>query len=93
MGLNILLTTLDGRDHPEWDWSKMAGDREATALIAQLPCEVVNPLPPPDYEPHYRPTDFAAWRAATWPGVNPERWPLMIDLLERDAEFHLYFSI
>ena len=94
MGLNIYCEGPDGKNHPEWDNAKLAGDKEFAALFSTLPYERGAKGGPPDFEPYYRPTDFAAWRAAIasrqWP--NPGRYEKLMDLLEANPEFQIYLS-
>ena len=98
MGLNISLIKLPppwGSIHPEWDDMKYGGDREAARLMNSLPieeCDLATIDVDRGINVFYRPTDFAAWRAADWPAVNPDRWRLLIDLLEADPDYWIYLS-
>lgn len=92
MGLNIAIQK-NGVDHPEWDSSRFAGDREFPSFMRGLPQIVKTSLGSED--PEYRPGDFAAWRAAIasreWP--NPGRFEKMMDLLEQNPDYWLYFGV
>lgn len=96
MGLNISLYDTKGRDHPDWDFTKHSGDREFASMVSELPCETLGD--PSDVYNfvgyHYRPADFAAWRAALatreWP--NPGRFEHMLDILEREPDYWIWFG-
>lgn len=94
MGLNILLYDAGGKEVPEWDWIRYAGDRDFAKLAGTLPHESRNRCTPPDIEWEYRPSDFVAWRAAVaaqeWP--NPGRYEHLLDLMEQRPDTWLYFS-
>lgn len=93
MGVNIYCETLSGQVHPDWDSSKLAGDRDFAAMIHQLPHRQEK-RDEMDIEGKYRPTDFPAWRAAiaaqTWP--NPGRFEHLMDILEADETQFIYLS-
>lgn len=100
MGINICLyDETTGREEPGWDSLRYAGDRELGLLIGSLPRRVRNGLKddltlPPDYEPHYRPMDFAEWRAAAaaLETPNPGRFEQLINLLEANPGLWVYLS-
>ncbi len=98
MGLSICLMKLApkwGTDHPQWDAGKHGGDREAVQLMHTLPneeCDLAVHEVDRGIDLFYRPTDFAAWRAAQWPDVNADRWRQLIDLLEADPDYWIYLS-
>ena len=95
MGLNICIERLPDRQrHPSWDWLRYGGDREIAALATKLPHLSKNVAEYPDYEWYIRPSDFSAWREAAtsqeWPCEG--RFDLMIDILEAEPDYWIYFS-
>jgi hypothetical protein len=94
MGINICVVNRRHQEHPDWDWIRYAGDREFAAMVGDLPKQEENWSSHPDFDWHMRPADFAAWRKAIadreWP--NPGRLEGLIDLLEREPDYWLYFS-
>jgi hypothetical protein len=91
MGLNIGLYK-GYQEHPEWDSACCAGDRDFAKLAGELPCEMKRESF--DDDPVFRPKDFAVWRAAVaareWP--NPGRFEHMLDLLEHDPDYWIFFG-
>jgi hypothetical protein len=88
MGINLYLQTLDGMNHPQWDYLRCAGDRELVDLVDDLPN-----IQSRFYEEVYtRPTDFAAWRVAVDKLPNPARHKKLLDLLAADESYWLYVS-
>ena len=84
MGCYLLVESDDGSP-TGWDFG-LAGDRQLAALIVTLP-RVHHPGHQPDDDPSdgFRPSDFAAWRAAELAHPephNPGRFTELIDLLE-----------
>lgn len=100
MGINLLVyDEVSGREYPGWDSLRYSGDGDIAKLLSDLPSVSRNGLRdhltlPPDCEPHYRPTDFEAWRRAAsnriWP--NPGRFEALIDILEKNPNCWLYIS-
>jgi hypothetical protein len=74
--------------------ARFAGDNEIATLLSSLPHEMKNRATPPDSDPHYRPSDFAAWRAAASTGewLNPVRFERLIDIMEKNPTFWVYVS-
>jgi hypothetical protein len=94
MGINIYLKTVDGAEHPDWDASRYADDREFPAWTVDLDREYERARGDDPWEASlFRPVDFAAWRAALPPERhNPDRFPRMFDLLEADERYWIYYS-
>ncbi len=95
MGINICVMRPDHTgDHPRWDWIRYAGDREFARLAASLPHDTKGPDGYGDDWIFIRPADFAAWRTAIakveWP--NEGRYDELLDILEREPEYWIYFS-
>lgn len=91
LGMNIIVRDDAGKEHPDWDDCRMAGDREWAASTDRLP--QVRYLGGGWLEDAIRPADFSAWRdALPADRVNPERIPHLLDLLEADARWWVYFS-
>lgn len=95
MGLNICLYRRDQTRHPDWDAGRLVGDREFAKLIDSLPHIAERWGDHMDFEWHYRPADFEAWRTALatqeWP--TPGRFERLLDLLEADPSYWIYFLI
>lgn len=95
MGLNVLVTTLDGRQHPQWDDGRYAGDRKLFEIAEAVPR--IDHIDDPGWgganDWYWRPTDFAAFRAAEWPDENRDRWAKLADILERDVDFWIFLSV
>lgn len=97
MGVNLILYP----QHPLWDDSRLAGDKEFAHMIGdELP--VITNVPKnatidwfyENGEPYYRPADFGVWRSVLarrrWP--NPGRFQLLTDILEQNPETWLHTS-
>lgn len=87
MGIHICVYGPDGGDHPDWDWIRYAGDRDFPSVISGLPAKEL-------YGRVFRPADFKIWREAIakvdWP--NPGRFEGLMDLLEKNPKYGIYFS-
>lgn len=95
MGLNVIVQTLDGERHPDWDDAKHSGDRELFEIAKAVPRTDHHDdfLPGGACDWYWRPTDFTAFRAAPWPEVNPERWAHLAEILERDRDYWIFMSV
>jgi hypothetical protein len=99
MGLNISVCRKGNFDQlPGWDWVRHSGDRDFQALVSALPATAKveeNWCAPYDFEFYVRPADFAVWREAIaareWP--NPGRFEWLMDQLEANPDFYIYFGI
>lgn len=99
MGVNICIyDEQTGKEVIDWDWFRHAGDRDIAKLIGELPHISRNGLKDnikfPDFEYHYRPSDFSVWRdvakAHQWPNMG--RFERLIDLLEDNPTYWIYLS-
>lgn len=94
MGVNICVINRSYKEHPDWDSGRFAGDKEFASMIGEFPRIEENWSGPPDIELYIRPADFAVWRAKLaereWP--SPERLERLVDVLEREPDYWLYFS-
>ncbi len=97
MSVHIYLRTRDDwRNHPDWaPLSGMNGGHKhfVREVMGNLPSEDIRVGEFPDFDWLTRPTDFAAWRAAT-SGEEYEGSTLrdMIDILEREPTLWIYVS-
>lgn len=89
MGIHLCCMTLDHADHPDWDWIRMAGDREFVSLMSKLPHERQG-----TENEYVRPTDFSEWRSAIEHANLPNkgRHSGLLDLLEADPNYWIYVS-
>lgn len=96
MGVHIQVQTADGKDHPDWDWVRYAGDREFADWTAGLPTQNLKPPPSSwadDIDYAYRPVDFPAWLAALPADrPNPDRFPALLRLLEANPDLWIRLS-
>lgn len=94
MGVNICVQNRAYKEHPDWDSMRYAGDKEFALMISEFPCVKENWSSQPDFEMYIRPADFSIWRKKLaereWP--NPGRLEGLVDLLEREPDYWLYFS-
>ncbi len=95
MGLNICVQRPDHTgDHPRWNWTRMVGDREFAKLVSKLPKVTKGPNGYGDDWIFIRPADFQARRDAIakveWP--NEGRFESLLDILENEPEYWIYFS-
>lgn len=92
MGIHISLYNAEGKQHPDWDWVRHAGDRDFPSWTADLPRQEGDPRNCL-LEDTFRPLQIDLWRAVLPPDrVNPDRFPLMLDLLEADEQWWVSFS-
>ena len=98
MGIHLSIVTLDHKPHPAWDTYRHAGDRHVMEIIEANGGTVQHPAPG-DYDPwkhgddiYYRPADFDALAAATWPEENPDRWALLQRILRDESNYWLFAS-
>jgi hypothetical protein len=91
MGIHICLRNAAGKDHPDWDWIRHAGDRDFPHWTKDLPR--VEGEPKGWTEDAFRPLDFPRWRAALPEDrINPDRFPHLLNLLEADEQWWVYYS-
>lgn len=90
MGLNICVIDRNAKDVPDWDWIRYAGDRDFPGVVGDLPTVSNEKL----YDGAFRPVDFPAWRERVsgreWP--NPGRFERLLDLLEANPDWWVYYS-
>jgi hypothetical protein len=89
MGIHLCIQTTNGRDHPEWDFTRMHGDRDFVQLMFDLPSAKAG-----EVGEYTRPADIGAWRTAVaeveWP--NEGRYEALLDILEREPSYWIYVS-
>jgi hypothetical protein len=94
VGVNLIIETLSGERHTEWDPFINGGHKQfAREILHKLPLVTHRSgenLRDIDY--HYRPSDFAAWREAVANLPNADLFRQMIDIMERDERWWLYVS-
>lgn len=90
MGINVCLYKMDSEqeEHPTWDWVRHSGDRAIPAWISTCDTiewhELIRPLTDNDF-------DFL--RGTIPPDCpNKQRWVEMLDVLQRQPEYGIYFS-
>lgn len=95
MSVHICIETLDGQEHPDWDWSLNGGHKEfAREIMHTLPSKQHqrNDNVWMDDTAHCRPTDFTAWRSAIIGIPNQELFEKMLNILEADERYWIYVS-
>jgi hypothetical protein len=96
VGVNLILETLTGERHPDWDPFINGGHKQfAREVLHTLPLVTDRKGENPwveDIVDRHRPADFAAWRAAVADLPNPELFAKMIDIMQRDEKYWLYVS-
>lgn len=94
MALDVHIETIDMESHPDWK-SRGNGDREFWQICEGLEFQDWQPdgFPYESDRVLYRPSDFAAFRAAPWPDQwARERYHKAADIMESDPKWWLYFS-
>ena len=90
MGLNIVVETVAGLEHPKWDAVRRGPDRQIADIIKSLPA-----LGDTDFEgdPIIRPSDFAAWKeAAPEDAETRSRYLDLVGILEAEPEYWVVLS-
>ena len=90
MGLNIIVETVQGVEHPIWDGVRRGPDRDIAAIIKTLPV-----VQSEDFEGDVllRPADFSDWRgAAPSESEARARYLELVDILEAEPEYWLHLS-
>lgn len=85
MGLNIIVETVEGVEHPIWDSVWRGPDRDIAAIIKTLPI-----IQTEDFEGDMllRPADFSVWRgAAPSESEARARYLELVDILEAEPEY------
>jgi hypothetical protein len=90
VGLNIVVQTLSGGEHPTWDVVRRGPDRDIADIVKSLPS-----IEREDFEGDVmlRPADFEDWRAAT--PVNEEardRYLELLCILEDHPQYWVHLS-
>lgn len=88
MGIHISLLNKDGQDHPDWDYVRHGGDRDAISAMWNLPLETEGT---DVLDLMIRPTDFDAWEKELQPiweaAQNPDRWRQLKEILQRNPDY------
>lgn len=90
MGLNIVVETAGGIEHPKWDAVRRSADRQIAGIIKSLP-----KLEDVDFEgdPIARPADFVVWReAAPEDAEARSRYLDLVSILEAEPEYWFILS-
>jgi hypothetical protein len=89
MGIHIFLLKESSADHPDWDSLRQINDRNFAGLIDYEQVDIN-----PDDEEEFRPGDLDKLvdRVNRTDWCNKERYLHLIDLLEKNDEYWLYFS-
>lgn len=88
MGIHICVMKGWGKDHPDWDGLRYAGDSDFPNWTDGLPADFGGL----DGE-GFRPLEFERWYAALPADrPNPDRFPHMLRLLEADPGYWVYYS-
>jgi hypothetical protein len=90
MGLNLYLQRPDGTEHPDWDSSKFAGDRDVFNAITDM--GVIYHQPFDLYEPLLRPVDLGTLDEIKWPEFNAERWEQLCRILRDEPDYWIAAS-
>lgn len=90
MGIHVSVCDRQGRDVPEWDWGRMAGDRDLPSLIyaaetVELEAKGGYHLCRPSSTEHMR------LKIGGWP--NPERLELLCNLLDENPHYWINFGL
>ncbi|MEF0938953.1 hypothetical protein [Rhizobium sp. BR 362] len=90
MGLNIVVETVGGSEHPTWKSVRHGPDRDLAAIIKSLPSAQTT-----DFEGDLllRPVDFVLWKTAA--PNEPEaksRYLELIGILEMEPHYWLHLS-
>lgn len=92
MGIQISLYNAAGEEHPEWDRLRHSGDRDFFGWTEGLP-QVDGDATNAWLDGAFRPADFPRWLAALPADrPNPDRFPLMLRLLEADDQWWISVS-
>jgi len=93
MGLNIYLVTKDREDHPHWDSSRYAGDKDFPEWVSGLTRTYVERNEFNEFEDIFRPDNIQDWRdCLPKERSNVERFPKMFDILEQNLDYYIYLS-
>lgn len=90
MGLNIVVKTAAGTEHPKWDAVRQGPDRKIADIIKLLPS-----LENIDFEGDaiIRPSDFVTWRQAAPEDVEARsRYLDLVGILETEPEYWIVLS-
>jgi hypothetical protein len=90
VGLNIVVETADGLEHPTWDPVRRGPDRDVATIIKTLP-----QLQSEDFEgdPIIRPSDFIAGKeAAPQEAETRSRYLELVELLEVEPQYWIVLS-
>ena len=88
MGIHISVMNEAGKEHPEWNCGRMAGDSDIPFLTGWIPHRL---FWLDETSAIWFPLDPNALWAVKWPEENPDRWALLRRLLH-DGEFGIYLS-
>lgn len=91
MGIHVCVVNVKGKDHPDWDFYRHAGDRDIPSIMAKCgQTRIINF----NDDPVYRPLDIEEFRQAMTEAhpENSERWSHLAKLLSESDRWWLYYS-
>jgi len=90
MGINVCIRK-DGKDLPEWDSTRCADDNLFEHILVRDKFPAIKRVDN-DYDTHYRPSDFAAWRNIIKESKfeADERYFQLVDILEKNPDTWIY---
>lgn len=92
MGVHIILRSAAGEEHAGWDSCRMGGDRDFVSLANSLD-KIAAADASGWLEDAFRPDRFDVWEASVREEfAEPDRYLLLLALLEADPSFWVYFS-
>ncbi len=90
MGLNIVVETTDGLEHPTWDPVRRGPDRDIATLIKSLPAVHTQDS---EGDTIIRPSDFSAWKqAAPVDAEARSRYLDLVAILQADPKYWIVLS-
>lgn len=93
MGIHVLVVDKDGKDHPDWDWVRHAGDRDIPMAVEESGVERIAGGEYPENE-KVRPLDVWGFvsRMCVVAPENTPRW-LALGAILADRKWWLRYSI
>ena len=90
MGLNIVVETIEGFEHPTWNAARHGTDRVMAMILTSLPSIEIRDL---EGDQLFRPANFTSWRnAAPDDSEVRSRYLELIKILETEPNYWLHLS-